>query len=107
MPPGWSMPVEGFAPLRQSVAAVRSLLTWGSIGKFSDPSGQFRQAMYNMVDHPIPPMQGFRNYLVGNYGEANARAMTHSLTGALGDIIDQRGGDLSWANAARIQCPVL
>src|SRR5450432_126473 len=62
---------------------ARSVVTWGASGVLSDPSGQLRQAMYNVVDHPIPPLQGFRDYLVAAYGEANARAMSQSEVGAL------------------------
>ena len=87
--------------------AVRSLITWGAIGVLSDPTGQLRQGMYNLVDHPIPPLQGFRDYLVGAYGEANARAMSQSMVSALGVIIDTRGGNLSLAQAGTITCPVL
>lgn len=85
---------------------ARSVVTWGASGTLSDPSGQLRQVMYNMVDHPIPPMQGFRDNLVAVYGEANARAMTQSEVTALSAIIEA-GGDLSVAHAGTIACPVL
>ena len=85
---------------------ARSVVTWGASGTLSDPSGQLRQVMYNMVDHPIPPMQGFRDNLVATYGEANARAMTQSEVTALSAIIEA-GGDLSVAHAETIACPVL
>jgi pimeloyl-ACP methyl ester carboxylesterase len=86
---------------------ARSVATWGAAGVLNDPSGQLRQAMYNVVDHPIPPLQGFRDYLVSTYGEANARAMTQSTVDALSDIIKKSGGDLSLSKAANIICPVL
>ena len=86
---------------------ARSVVTWGAAGVISDPSGQLREAMYNVVDHPIPPLQQFRDYLVATYGEANARAMTQSEVGALSDIIKQSGGDLSLSKAGNITCPVL
>jgi valacyclovir hydrolase len=73
---------------------ARSVVTWGAAGVLNDPSGQLREAMYNVVDHPIPPLQQFREYLVSTYGEANARAMTQSTVGAISDII-KAGGDLS------------
>ena len=85
---------------------VRSVVTWGSAGVISDPSGQLREAMYNVVDHPIPPLQGFRDFLVATYGEANARAMTQSHVGAISDII-KGGGELSRSKADKITCPVL
>jgi len=86
---------------------ARSVVTWGAAGVLNDPSGQLRQAMYNVVDHPIPPLQGFRDYLVTTYGEANARAMTQSEVNALGEIIEKNGGDLSLSKATNITCPVL
>ncbi|HXX78261.1 MAG TPA: alpha/beta hydrolase [Ktedonobacteraceae bacterium] len=86
---------------------ARSVVTWGAAGVLNDPSGQLREAMYNVVDHPIPPLQEFRNYLVSTYGEANARAMTQSTISALGEIIEKRGGDLSLSKAGNITCPVL
>ena len=86
---------------------ARSVVAWGAAGVLKDPSGQLRQAMYNVVDHPVPPLQQFRDYLVSTYGEANARAMTQSEVTALGDIIEKRGGDLSLSKAGNITCPVL
>jgi pimeloyl-ACP methyl ester carboxylesterase len=85
---------------------VRSVVTWGAAGVINDPSGQLRQAMYNIVDNPIPPLQGFRDFLVATYGEANARAMTQSHVDALSDII-KGGGQLSRSKAGTITCPVL
>src|SRR5438552_12562493 len=85
---------------------ARSVVSWGAAGVLNDPSGQLREAMYNVVDHPIPPLQQFRDYLVSTYGEANARAMTQSVVGALSDII-KGGGELSLSKAGNITCPVL
>jgi valacyclovir hydrolase len=85
---------------------ARSVITWGAAGVLNDPSGQLREAMYNVVDHPIPPLQEFRDYLVSTYGEANARAMTQSVVGALNDII-AAGGELSRSKAGNITCPAL
>ena len=62
------------AEMTPSIA--RTLVIWGASGTFSDPDGHLRQAMYNFIDHPIPPLQGFRDHLVSRYGEANARAIT-------------------------------
>jgi valacyclovir hydrolase len=92
------------AALQPEVA--RSVTAWGAAGVLSDPSGQLREAMYNVVDHPIPPLQGFRDYLVSAYGEANARAMTQSVVAAISDII-KGGGDVSRSKAGAIACPVL
>jgi len=88
-------------------AVARSVVTWGAGGQASDPSGQLRQVLFNLVDHPIPPMQGFRDNLVQMYGEANARANSQSLVRALGEIIDTRGGNLALGRASDITCPVL
>jgi valacyclovir hydrolase len=85
---------------------ARSVVTWGAAGVLNDPDGHLGEAMYNVVDHPIPPLQQFRDYLIATYGEANARAMTQSLVGALRDIIKD-GGDLSLAKAGTITSPVL
>lgn len=87
-------------------AAARSVVTWGAAGTFSDPDGRLRWALANVVDAPIPPLQGFRDYLIATYGEANARAMTQSAAGAIGAIIE-RGGDVSVSRAGAIACPVL
>jgi len=84
---------------------ARSVVSWGAAGVLNDPSGQLREAMYNVVYHPIPPLQEFRDYLVSTYGEANARAMTQSVVGALNDII-AAGGELSRSKAGNITCPV-
>ncbi|HEX6554557.1 MAG TPA: alpha/beta hydrolase [Ktedonobacteraceae bacterium] len=85
---------------------ARSVVSWGAAGVLNDPSGQLREAMYNVVDHPIPPLQEFRDYLVSTYGEANARAMTQSVVCALNNII-AAGGELSRSKAGNITCPVL
>ena len=92
------------AALQPGVA--RSVVTWGAAGVLNDPDGRLGEAMYNVVDHPIPPLQQFRDFLIATYGEANARAMTQSLVGALRAIIKD-GGDLSFAKAGTITCPVL
>lgn len=89
----------------QTLGAARSIVTWGAVGTLSDPDGYLRAAMYNLVDHPIPPMQGFRDYLIGAYGESNARAMTQSAAGAFSEIIES-GGDISLSKAGNITCPV-
>ncbi len=85
---------------------ARSVVVWGAAGVLNDPSGQLREAMYNVVDHPIPPLQQFREYLVSTYGEANARAMTQSEVAAISDIIEA-GGEVSRSKAGNITCPVL
>ena len=92
----------------QTPGAARSVVTWGAAGKLSDPDGQLRQAMLHLVDHPIPPMRGFRDHLVATYGEANARTMSQSLAGALSAILEgASGGELALAGAENIVCPAL
>jgi valacyclovir hydrolase len=85
---------------------ARSVITWGTSGTLSDPEGKLREAMYNVVDHPIPPLQQFSDYLIATYGEANARAMTQSEVAALSEIIEA-GGDVSLSKADTVTCPVL
>jgi len=86
---------------------ARSVVTWGAGGTLNDPSGQLREAMYNVVDNPIPPLQGFSEFLVATYGEANARTMARSHVSAVSEIIESRGGHLSFSKAVDITCPVL
>jgi pimeloyl-ACP methyl ester carboxylesterase len=85
---------------------ARSVLTWGAAGTISDPGGHLIEAMYNIVDNPIPPLQGFRDFLIATYGETNARIMTQSMATAKTGIIDA-GGDVSLSKAGNITCPVL
>ena len=85
---------------------VRSLVTWGAAGTISDPGGHLVKAMYNVVDNPIPPLQGFRDFLVATYGEANARAMTQSHVDAVSEII-KGGCELSRSKAGNITSPIL
>lgn len=92
------------AALTHDVA--RAVVTWGAAGRLNDPDGHLREAMYSVIDNPIPPLRGLRDYLVTTFGEANARAMTHSLVGAQSAIIEG-GGDLSLSKAGNITCPVL
>src|SRR5262249_13419291 len=76
---------------------VRSVTTWGSAGQLSDPSGELRATFFNVVDDPIPPLQGFSQHLIEVYGKDNARATTQSAVRAMTEIIETRGGDLSIA----------
>jgi valacyclovir hydrolase len=85
---------------------ARSVVTWGAAGTISDPGGHLVEAMYNVVDHPIPPLQGFRDFLIATYGEAGARVMTQSMATAKTHIIEA-GGDVSLSKAGNITSPVL
>ena len=82
-------------------------LALGAAGVINDPSGKLREALYNVVDRPVPPLQQLRDRVVAAYGEANARAMMQSEIGALSDLIEKSGGDLSLSKAGTIICPVL
>ena len=75
------------------------------MGKLEAPPGMV-EALGNVVDNPIPPLQEFSNYLKSAYGEENARAMTRSWAKAFGEIIDG-GGDISRKRAGEIACPAL
>jgi pimeloyl-ACP methyl ester carboxylesterase len=75
------------------------------MGKLEAPPGMV-EALGNVVDNPIPPLQEFSNYLKSAYGEENARAMTRSWAKAFGEIIDG-GGDISLKRAGEIACPAL
>ena len=92
-----------WATLMPGVA--RSVVTWGAAGVINDPDRRLREAMYNIVDHPILPLQQFRDFLVATYGETNARAMTQSHVDALSDIIKGEAG-LSRSKADTV-CTVL
>jgi pimeloyl-ACP methyl ester carboxylesterase len=85
---------------------VQSVVACGAIGMINDPGGELREAMYNVVDHPTPALQQFRDYLVSTYGEEQARAMTQSIADAMSKII-KSGGELSRSKAEMITCPVL
>lgn len=87
--------------------APRSVTVWGAAGVIHDPTGQLREAYYNVVDNPIPPMQDYSQYLIATYGKDNARATTQSAATAFSQIVEQRGGDISRSKADRIICPVL
>jgi pimeloyl-ACP methyl ester carboxylesterase len=86
---------------------VRSIVTWGSGGKLHDPSGQLRQAFFDLIDSPIPPLAEFSQHLIATYGKETARAMTQNAVRAMTEIIETRGGDLSWSRADSIKCPAL
>ena len=85
---------------------ARSVVVSGVVGTIGDPTGQLREALYNVVDHPIPPLEQFRDYLVSTYGEATARAIAQNMVAAVSDIVEA-GGELSLSKAGNITCPVL
>ena len=85
---------------------ARSVIVWGVAGKIRDPGTQLLEAMRAVVDHPMPSLQQFRDYLVATYGEANARAMTHNMVAARSDIV-KGGGEISLSKVGNIACPVL
>jgi valacyclovir hydrolase len=85
---------------------ARSLVTWGATGFVSDPGGQLRASLRDIIDNPIPPMKGWSESLIATYGADNARAMMGSFLGAITEIIED-GGDISRSRANAISCPVL
>ena len=88
-------------------AKVRSVITWGSAGQLNDPSGQLRAMFFDVVDKPIPPLQEFSQHLIASYGKDTARATTQNAVRAMTEIIETRGGDVSFSRAGSITCPVL
>jgi valacyclovir hydrolase len=86
-------------------AAVKSVVTWGAAGSLPD-APHLAEAMGNLIDAPIPPMQGFSDYMKATYGAVNARVMTKSLSQALLAIM-KAGGDISRSGAGSIECPAL
>jgi valacyclovir hydrolase len=86
-------------------AAVRSIVAWGAAGQQAAPR-EMVEAIGQIVDNPIPPLQEFSGYLKGTYGEQNARTMTRTVAEAWGEIVD-RGGDMSRKRAGEIACPAL
>ncbi len=86
-------------------AAVRSIVAWGAAGKAAAPP-EFLEAFGQVVDNPIPALEGFSKYLKDTYGEENARLMTQSAAKAL-KAIAEAGGDISRNRAGEIACPAL
>jgi valacyclovir hydrolase len=90
----------------QDPAVARSVAAWGAAGSVPDEAAGMAAAMGEIVDHPMPGMEGFRDYFVSAYGEENARSTTRSFSAAMGGII-ARGGSISRDRASEITCPVL
>lgn len=86
-------------------AAARSIVTWGAVGVIAAPP-EMIEAIENVVDAPIEPMEEFSGYLKSAYGEANARAMARSFASAI-RAISAAGGDVSRSRAGEIACPAL
>ncbi len=86
-------------------AIARSIVTWGAGGRLPD-APELTDAMYNLIDSPIPPMQEFSQYMKSTYGEANSRVMTQSFAKSLRAIMGA-GGDISRSRAGNISCPAL
>lgn len=89
-----------------SPSRARSVITWGAAGFLPEQARPALEMIFNIVDDPIEPVQGFSNYLKATYGEANARTMTQNLAVAARAIIDN-GGDISLSKSGNITCPVL
>src|SRR3954465_5550343 len=54
-------------------AIARSVAVWGAAGSLPSEAAGMAAAMGEIVDHPMPGMEGFRDYFVRAYGEENAR----------------------------------
>lgn len=85
---------------------ARSLATWGSSGTIPQSQLPMIGAMHDLIDNPISPLQGFREYLVATYGEANARTSVQNFADAIRAIMES-GGDISLSKVGKITCPVL
>ena len=85
--------------------ALKSVVVWGAAGQLQAPPGML-EAFAELIDHPIPPLAGFSEYLKAAYGESNARSMVRSVASALARMIEA-GGNISFSRAAEIKCPVL
>ena len=83
-----------------------AVAAWGAAGSLPAEAEGMAAAMGEIVDQPMPGMEGFREYFVGAYGEENARLTTRSVSGAMAGII-ARGGSLARDRAGEITCPVL
>jgi pimeloyl-ACP methyl ester carboxylesterase len=90
---------------RNTPDSIRSIVAWGAAGQFL-PSTGLLDAWAELVDHPIPALREFSDYLRGAYGEANARIMIRSHAQSLRAIADA-GGDVSRSKASTITCPAL
>jgi valacyclovir hydrolase len=84
---------------------IRSIVSWGSAGTVQVPEAVIN-AFATLVDSPVEGFQGFSEFMVGYYGEANARVMVTSLAATMRSI-SQAGGDISASRAAEIVCPTL
>jgi valacyclovir hydrolase len=83
-----------------------TVAAWGASGFLPQEMAGMVAGMGEIVDHPMPGTEGFRDYFVGAYGEDNARLTTRSWSAAAAGIIG-RGGSLSRDRASAISCPVL
>ena len=84
---------------------ARSVLTWGASGFADDPGGHIATLFRNLVDHPDPETQAWRDGLVARHGADLARDITRNVA----DVIDAfvaAGGDISRSRARQIRCPV-
>jgi pimeloyl-ACP methyl ester carboxylesterase len=85
---------------------VRTVAAWGAAGSLPDEAAGMAAAMGEMVDHPMPGMEEFRDYFVAAYGVDIARVTIRSWSAATAGII-ARGGSISRDRATEITCPVL
>ena len=86
-------------------ALARSVLTWGASGFADDPGGHIATLFRNLVDHPDPETQDWRDSLVARHGADLARAITRNIADGI-DAFVAAGGDISRSRADQIRCPV-
>jgi valacyclovir hydrolase len=85
---------------------VRALVSWGACGVIGPWVGHWLSDLERVIDSPSEGMKKWSEHLVGRYGRDDARETMRSWTAAIRDILEA-GGDISFASAARISCPVL
>lgn len=85
---------------------ARTVAAWGAAGSLPEEAAGMAAALGDIVDHPMPGMERFREYFIGAYGEDNARQTTRAVSVAMSGII-ARGGSLARDRAGEIACPVL
>jgi valacyclovir hydrolase len=90
----------------QDPSVAVTVAMWGATGFLPQEMAGMAAGMGEIVDHPMPGMERFREYFVGAYGEEDARLTTQSWSTAIAGIIG-RGGSISRDRASEITCPAL
>jgi len=90
----------------QDPTLARSVAVWGAAGSLPADGAGLVTAMGGLIDHPIPGMEGVRDYFVGAYGEEHARQTLRAWSTAMAELI-AHGGSLARDRAGEIACPTL